>query len=140
MSDETDPWRRFRAAHTACAMWTLFTFVRQCPQLFERRPDWLVLMWSAANVMVRPKGGQAKTLKSGLQTILPIIVELLTARLQVHSILIEKEEMTDVELIVEHIRKAKSGCPDLANWPNHTTEIEVPGCSMRFKIRSLDSF
>ena len=31
--------------------------------------------------------------------------------------------MTDVELLVEHIRKV-SGSPDLANWPNHGAEID----------------
>ena len=56
------------------------------------------------------------------------------AMLQVDSFLIEKEEMTDVELLVEHIRTASSGCPDLANWPNHTADIDVPACSMRFKF------
>ena len=35
----------------------------------------------------------------------------------------EKDEMTDAELQVEHIRKASSACPDLANWPNHSAEI-----------------
>ena len=51
----------------------------QFPHLFERRPDWLVVMWSAANVTVRPNSMQTKTLKSGWRTIRPIIVELLTA-------------------------------------------------------------
>ena len=35
----------------------------------------------------------------------------------------DKGEMTNVELLVEHIRKASSGCPDLANWPNYSAEI-----------------
>ena len=87
----------------------------QFPHLFERRPDWLVVMWSAANVMVRANSMQAKTLKSGWRTIRPIIVELLTAWLQVDRFLMEKEKMTDVELLdgaVEHIRKASGGRPD----------------------------
>ena len=47
---------------------------QQFPHLFERRPDWLVVMWSAANVSVRPNSMQTKTLKSGWRTIRPIIV------------------------------------------------------------------
>ena len=67
--------RQFGAAHRACASHaqivstfvrkTLSTFVLQIPHLFERRPDWLVVMWSAANVTVQPKAGHAKTLKPG---------------------------------------------------------------------------
>ena len=50
----------------------------------------------------------------------------------------EKEEMTDVELLVD-IRKASGGRPvDLANWPNQKSI--VPACSMQFEIRSLDRF
>ena len=49
---------------------------------------------------------------------------MLTARLQVESFLMEKEEMTDVEVLVEHVRKAISGCPDLANWHNNSAEID----------------
>ena len=64
---------------------TLSTFVWQFPHLFERRPDWLVVMWSASNVMVLPKAGQANTFKSGWRTIRPVIVKLLTALLQVDS-------------------------------------------------------
>ena len=37
----------------------------QFPHLFERLPDWLVVMWSAANVTVSPNSMQTKTLKSG---------------------------------------------------------------------------
>ena len=35
----------------------------------------------------------------------------------------EKEEMTDVEFLVD-IRKASGGRLDLANWPNHGAEID----------------
>ena len=63
-------------------------------------------MWSAANVMVRPKTGQAKTLKSGWRKIRPIIVKLLAALLKADSFFMEKEEITDVKLLVEHIQKA----------------------------------
>ena len=122
--------------HTLCAMITLkLTFVRQFPRLFERRCDWLVVMWSAANVMVRPKAGQAKTLKSGWQTIRPIIVKLLTARLQSDRFWMDKKEMTDVELLLEHIRKASS---NLANWPNTVQKSIVPAYSMRFKRTCFD--
>ena len=83
----------------------------QFPYLFdsERRPDWLVVMWLAANVIVRPNSMQTKTLKSGWRTIRPIIVELLTAWIQVDRFSMEKEEITDVELLdgaVEQVRKA----------------------------------
>ena len=62
----------------------------------------------------------------------PIIVKLLTALLQALQrnvcVLMEKEEMTDVELLVD-IRKASSGRPaDLANWPNHRQKLIVPAC------------
>ena len=92
------PLLRDRAAHTECAMLALklcpHLFERCFPHLFERLPNWLVVtvvMWSAANVMVRPNSIQAKSLKSGWRTTRPKIVNLLTTW-------IEKEEMTDVEL------------------------------------------
>ena len=44
--------------------------------------------------------------------------------LQVVSVLMEKEEMTDVKLLVEHIQKASSGRPDLVKWPNHGAKID----------------
>ena len=147
-------WRRFRAAHSAphrmraahaqiCSK-TLSAFVWQFPHLFERCSGWLVVMWSAANVMVRPNSIQAKlpkTLKSGLRTIRPIIVKLQTACLHVDSLLMEKEEMMDVELLVEHIRKQPAVVARI--WPTGPITAQksiVPACSMRLKIRSLDSF
>ena len=99
----------------------------QFPHLFERRPDWLIVMWSAANVTVRPNSMQTKTLKSGWRTIRPIIVELLTAWIQVDRFAMEKEEITDVELLdgaVEHVRKARGTRQDLANWSTHGAEID----------------
>ena len=118
----------------------LSTFVLQFPHLFERLPYLHVVMWSAANIMVQPKAGQAKALKSHWLTILPIIVQLLNAQsawLQVDSLLMEKEEKTDVkqqlELSVEQIQKASSCCQDSANWPNHSAESIMPTCSMQFK-------
>ena len=53
---------------------------------------------------------QAKTLNLGWRTIQPIIVKLLIAWLQVDSFFMEKEEITDVKLLVEHIRNAIGGC------------------------------
>ena len=52
----------------------------------------------------------------------------------------EKEEMTDVELLVD-IRKASGGRPvDLAKWPNHGQKSIVPAYSMQFETRSLDQW
>ena len=53
---------------------------------------------------------QAKTLNLGWRTIQPIIVKVLIAWLQVDSFFMEKEEITDVKLLVEHIRNAIGGC------------------------------
>ena len=48
----------------------------------------------------------------------------------------EKEEMTDVELLVD-IRKASGGRPvDLANWPNHGQKSIVPACKFGAWIAS----
>ena len=71
------------------------TFLRQFLHLFERSPDWLVVIPSAANVMVRTKAGQAKTLKSGWQAIRRTNnreVSDCTAP----SLFMEKEEITGV--------------------------------------------
>ena len=82
------------AAHTGCAMLALklcpYLFVNRCPHLFELLPNWLVVMWSASNVMVLPNSMQAKSLKSCWRTIRPIIVNLLTTSM-------EEEETTDLK-------------------------------------------
>ena len=49
----------------------------------------------------------------------------------------EKEEMTDVELLVD-IQKASVGRPDFANWPNHGAEIDR--ACMQHAIRNSDNF
>ena len=86
---------------------------------------------------------QTNTLKSGWRTIRPIIVELLTAWIQVDQFAMEKEEITEVELLdgaVEHVRKASGTRADLANWPTPVQKSIVPAYSMPFKIQSLDRF
>ena len=50
----------------------------------------------------------------------------------------EKEEMIDVELLVEHILKASCGCPVLANWPNHSAEINR--ACMQHAIRKIGAW
>ena len=82
---------------------------------------------------------QTKTLKSGWRTIRPIIVELLTALIQVDRFSMEKEEITHVELLdgaVEHVRKASGTCPDLANWPTHGAEIDR-ACRIQHAIQKF---
>ena len=43
--------------------------------LFERHPDWLITMWSAANLRVQQATRHMRTLRSGWRHIQPILVE-----------------------------------------------------------------
>ena len=44
----------------------------------------------------------------------------------------EKEDMTDVELLVD-IQNSSCGRQDLANWPNHGAEIDLhAACDSKF--------
>ena len=51
----------------------------QFPHLFERRPDWLITMWSAYNVQVLYASRQMRTLRAGWRAMQPVLEELLAA-------------------------------------------------------------
>ena len=109
------------------------------PTLLQRRPDWLITMWSAANVRVQHASRQMRTLRSGWRQIRPILVELLTAWLR-EKPLMDKEIVTEAELLdaaVEHIHKSSVGRPGLAHWPSHGPDIDrdclnhaITGCAL----------
>ena len=90
----------------------------QFPHLFERRPDWLITMWSASNVQVLHASLQMRTLRSGWREMRPVFEELLAAWLRERPPM-NKEIVTEVNAAVEHIHKSTVDRADMANWPNH---------------------
>ena len=98
----------------------------QFPHLFERRPDWLITMWSAYNVQVLHASRQMRTLRAGWRAMRPVLEELLAAWLRERP-LMDKEIVTEAELLnaaVEHIHKSSVGRADMAHWPNHGPEMD----------------